>query len=82
MSLLSFSLQKLELAEGVLICTNQLTEIDGEPLGENYNKVFVQNARKPNVLLERPRKGITTVGESVGRHVAWLSRDVNYIIFL
>ena len=55
-----------------------LSEVDGIPVGQNFYKIFVQNARKPNAHLERPRKGIAIVGESVGRHVAWKSIDVNY----
>ena len=47
-----------------------LSEVDGIPVGQNFYKIFVENAIKPNTLIERPCNGIATVGESVELHVA------------
>ena len=74
-------LPKLKVADGLLISMDPFTELDGEPFGPNFYKVFVQTARKPNALLERPRHGIETVGESINQYVAWKSVDVNYNFF-
>ena len=74
-------LSKVKVAEGLLISMDPFTELDGEPLGPNFYKVFVQSARKPNALLERPRHAIETVGESIDQYIAWKSIDVNYNVF-
>lgn len=74
-------LPKVKVAEGLFISMDPFTELDGEPLGPNFYKVFVQTARKPKALLERPRHAIETVGESIDQYVAWKSIDVNYNFF-
>ena len=75
--MLYIGVSKIKVAEGLLVSMNPLSQVDGIPVGLNFYKNFVQNGRKPNVLLERPCKGITTMRELVGPHIAWKSVDVN-----
>ncbi|KAI8558466.1 hypothetical protein RHMOL_Rhmol04G0096100 [Rhododendron molle] len=60
----------------LLISSDPDIQIDGERLGEGYCKVYVGKAIIPHVLLERPRPGVDTVGDALGRYVAWNICDV------
>ncbi|KAF7132692.1 hypothetical protein RHSIM_Rhsim09G0115800 [Rhododendron simsii] len=67
---------KYDVGEGLLISSDPDIQIDGERLGEGYCKVYVGKAIMPHVLLERPRPGVDTVGDALGRYVAWNFCDV------
>ncbi|KAF7148594.1 hypothetical protein RHSIM_Rhsim03G0048100 [Rhododendron simsii] len=67
---------KYDVGEGLLISLDPDIQIDGERLGEGYCKVYVGKAIMSHVLLERPRPGVDTVGDALGRYVAWNFCDV------
>ena len=79
--MLNSGIPKEDVGEGLLITMDPNSEIDGKPLGEGYCKVFVEKAEKPNARLERPRQGLHTVGDSVGRYIAWRYSDVSRTYF-
>ncbi|KAH7852828.1 hypothetical protein Vadar_029773 [Vaccinium darrowii] len=74
--LLNSGIPKEDVGEGLLITTDPMSEMDGKPLGEGYCKVLVEKANKPTANLERPRLNLLTVGDAVGRYVAWRYSDV------
>ena len=76
--MLSFSIPNEELAKGLLVSDDPLAELDGVLLGPNYWKVYVLKANKPAARLEKTRQGVCTIGEAVGRNIAWRSLDVNF----
>ncbi|KAG5531807.1 hypothetical protein RHGRI_026431 [Rhododendron griersonianum] len=67
---------KCDVGEGLFITSDPDIQIDGERLGEGYCKVYVGKAVMPHVLLGRPRPGVETVGDALGRYVAWNLCDV------
>ncbi|XP_058189101.1 uncharacterized protein LOC131306710 isoform X2 [Rhododendron vialii] len=67
---------KYDVGEGLLISSDPDIQLDGERLGEGYCKVYVGKAIMPHVLLERTRPGVDTVGDALGRYVAWNFCDV------
>lgn len=67
----NFGTPKYDVGVGLLITKDPMSEIEGEPLGEGYCKVFVQKAGEPSDHLERPRRGLVTIGDVVGEYVAW-----------
>ena len=81
--MLSFTIPKQIVAEGIRVSMEPSSTVDKVPLGPEFYKVFVESVRKPNALLERPSHGLKTVGEVVNRHVAWQSCDVcyNFLLF-
>ncbi|XP_058190950.1 uncharacterized protein LOC131308153 isoform X2 [Rhododendron vialii] len=74
--LVSYTIPKHDVAEGIVISKDPLVKVDGKPLGSDFWKVLVKKAKIPNASLERPRKKFHTVGEAVGCAVAWRSCDV------
>jgi len=74
--LVSYTIPKCDVAEGIVISRDPLVKVDGKPLGSNFWKVLVQKAIKPHASLERPSKKIRKVGEAVGCIVAWRSTNV------
>lgn len=74
--LLNSGIPKDDVGEGLLITMDPMSEMDGKPLGEGYCKVLVEKANKPTANLERPRLNLLTVGDAVGRYVAWRYSDV------
>ncbi|KAH7851886.1 hypothetical protein Vadar_017815 [Vaccinium darrowii] len=74
--LLNSGIPKEDVGEGLLITMDPMSEMDGKPLGEGYCKVLVEKANKPTANLERPRLNLLTVGNAVGRYVAWRYPDV------
>ncbi|KAI8571853.1 hypothetical protein RHMOL_Rhmol01G0152100 [Rhododendron molle] len=64
------------MAEEIVISKDPLVKVDGKPLGSDFWKVLIKEAKIPNASLERPRKKFRTVGEAVGCAVAWRSCDV------
>ena len=46
-----------------------LLEVDGIPVGPNFYKIFVENVRKPNARLKRPRKGIAIIQRGPSTYV-------------
>ncbi|KAI8548109.1 hypothetical protein RHMOL_Rhmol07G0246900 [Rhododendron molle] len=67
---------KCDVGEGLFITSDPDIQIDGERLGEGYCKLYVGKAIMPHVLLGRPRPGVETVGDALGRYVAWNLCDV------
>lgn len=78
--MLNSGIPKEDVGEGLLITMDPISEMDGKPLGEGYCKVLVEKADKPTDL-ERPHLNLLTVGDAVGRYVAWRYSDVNFIRF-
>ena len=81
--MLSFTIPKQIVAEGIRVSMEPSSIVDKVPLGSEFYEVFVESVRKLNALLERPNYGVKTVGEVVNRHVAWRSCDVcyNFLLF-
>ena len=73
-----FQYSKEKLAKGILVSDDPLSELDGVFIGPNYWKVYVLKANKPVACLEKTRQGVCTIGEAVGRNIAWRSLDVNF----
>lgn len=67
---------KCDVGEGLFITSDPDIQIDGERLGQGYCKVYVGKAILPHTLLGRPRLGVETVGDALGRYVAWNICDV------
>ncbi|KAG5523946.1 hypothetical protein RHGRI_030821 [Rhododendron griersonianum] len=74
--LVSYTIPKHDVAEGIVISKDLLVKVDGKPLGSDFWKVLVKKEKIPNASLIRPRKKFRTVGEAVGCVVAWRSCDV------
>ncbi|KAK4484199.1 hypothetical protein RD792_011421 [Penstemon davidsonii] len=64
-------LPKESVAEGVVLSMDPKEEIDNVVLGPGFVKVVIKRAIEPNYYLLRPRKGVNTVGQVVGKVVAW-----------
>lgn len=73
--LVSYTIPKYDVAEGIVISKDPLIKVGGKPLGSDFWKVLVKKAKRPNASLERPRKKIRTVADAVGYFVAWRSCD-------
>ncbi|KAL3820229.1 hypothetical protein ACJIZ3_006134 [Penstemon smallii] len=52
-------------------------EIDDVVLGPGFVKVVIKRAIEPNYYLLRPRKGVNTVEQAVGKIVAWQIANVS-----
>ncbi|KAF7152725.1 hypothetical protein RHSIM_Rhsim01G0079900 [Rhododendron simsii] len=74
--LVSYTIPKHDVAEGIVVSKDPLVKVDGKPLGSDFWKVLVKKAKIPNASLERPRKKFCTIGEAVDCAVAWRSCDV------
>ena len=56
--MLSFTIPKQIVAEGIRVSMESSSTVDKVPLGPEFYKVFVESVRKPNALLERPNHGV------------------------
>ncbi|KAF7153106.1 hypothetical protein RHSIM_Rhsim01G0081500 [Rhododendron simsii] len=74
--LVSYTIPKHDVAEGIVVSKDPLVKVDGKPLGSDFWKVLVKKAKIPNASLEGPRKKFCTIGEAVDCAVAWRSCDV------
>ncbi|KAG8375897.1 hypothetical protein BUALT_Bualt09G0006900 [Buddleja alternifolia] len=59
------------VAEGMLLSMDPNEKIDEFALGHEYVKVVIEKAMKPDYFLIRPRRGISTIRQAVGKSVAW-----------
>ncbi|KAG8369916.1 hypothetical protein BUALT_Bualt14G0063100 [Buddleja alternifolia] len=59
------------VAEGMLLSMDPNEKIDEFALGHEYVKVVIKKAMKPDYFLIRPRRGISTIRQAVGKSVAW-----------
>ncbi|KAL0445360.1 UNVERIFIED_CONTAM: hypothetical protein Slati_2258700 [Sesamum latifolium] len=64
------------VAEGTLLSIDPNEKIDEVALGYEFVKVVIRKAIKPDYLLLRPRRGVNTVQDAVGKSVAWEYIDV------
>ncbi|KAF7153209.1 hypothetical protein RHSIM_Rhsim01G0079300 [Rhododendron simsii] len=56
--LVSYTIPKHDVAEGIVFSKDLLVKVDGKPLGSDFWKVLVKKAKIPNASLERPRKNL------------------------
>ncbi|KAG5565744.1 hypothetical protein RHGRI_001610 [Rhododendron griersonianum] len=54
--LVSYTIPKHDVAEGIVVSKDPLVKVDGKPLGSDFWKVLLKKAKIPNASLERPRK--------------------------
>ena len=82
--LLGSNLPKVVVGKGYIINTNPTQIVGGVPLGQNYWEVNVTEVFKPYHLLPKHTKHIQTIGDALGKNIAWLSHDVSnfYLYFL
>ncbi|KAL3846340.1 hypothetical protein ACJIZ3_003743 [Penstemon smallii] len=73
---------KESVAEGVVLSMDPKEEIDDVVLGPGFIKVVIKRAIEPNYYLLRPRKGVNTVGQAVGKIVAWQIANVRKFVIL
>ncbi|KAG8377405.1 hypothetical protein BUALT_Bualt08G0029600 [Buddleja alternifolia] len=59
------------VVEGMLLSMDPNEKIDEFALGHEYVKVVIRKAMKPDYFLIRPRRGISTIRQAVGKSVAW-----------
>ncbi|KAG8371412.1 hypothetical protein BUALT_Bualt13G0085000 [Buddleja alternifolia] len=59
------------VAKGVLLSMDPNEKIDEIALGHEFVKVVIRKAIQPAYFLMRPRRGVSTVREAVGKSVAW-----------
>ncbi|KAL3825477.1 hypothetical protein ACJIZ3_021506 [Penstemon smallii] len=64
-------LPKESVAEGVILSMDPKEEINDVVIGPGFVKVVIKRAIEPNYYLLRPRKGVNTVGQAVGKIVSW-----------
>ncbi|KAL0405948.1 UNVERIFIED_CONTAM: hypothetical protein Slati_3908700 [Sesamum latifolium] len=64
------------MAEGTLLSIDPNEKIDEVALGYEFIKVVIRKAIKPDYLLLRPRRGVNTIQDVVGKSVAWEYIDV------
>jgi hypothetical protein len=76
--LASYNIPKEDVADGIVISKDPLVKVYGKALGPEFWKVLIKNAINPKASLERPLKKMRTVGQAVGRMVAWRICDVCY----
>ncbi|PIN26487.1 hypothetical protein CDL12_00752 [Handroanthus impetiginosus] len=69
--LLCTKIPKEIVADGVILNMDLTEEIDKVCLRPEFVKVVIKKATQPNYYLERPRKGVNTVKDVVGKSVAW-----------
>ncbi|KAG8384356.1 hypothetical protein BUALT_Bualt04G0109600 [Buddleja alternifolia] len=67
------------VAEGMLLSMDSNEKIDEFALGHEYVKVVIKKAMKPDYFLIRPRRGISTIRQVVGKSVAWEYVNVSVI---
>ncbi|KAL0420315.1 UNVERIFIED_CONTAM: hypothetical protein Slati_3054400 [Sesamum latifolium] len=59
------------VVEGTILSIDPNEKIDEVALGYEFVKVVIRKAIKPDYLLLRPRRGVNTVQDAVGKSVAW-----------
>ncbi|KAG8375899.1 hypothetical protein BUALT_Bualt09G0007100 [Buddleja alternifolia] len=67
------------VAEGMLLSMDPNEKIDEFAIGHEYVKVVIKKAMKPDYFLIRPRRGISTIRQAVGKSVAWEYVNVSVI---
>ncbi|KAG8365812.1 hypothetical protein BUALT_Bualt17G0010800 [Buddleja alternifolia] len=66
------------VAEGVLLSMDPNEKIDEIALGHEFVKVVIRKAIQPAYFLMRPRRGVSTVREAVGKSVAWEYVNIHF----